>query len=118
MGQHLKRHILKCAGRSMPQFKTIRVVIQLNNRRHILVEKLPSTIGLRGIGSQLRSGKALQKAVHNIYHALLVGHFLHCLYGGNGQPRQHRRSEQAAIRRQSLRNRLGRAHAQIFISRA
>ena len=118
MGQDLERHVLKGAGRPVPQLQAVGAVVQLDHRGDVLAGELPAAVGLSRVGGELGGGKSLQKAVHDVHHPLLVRHLLHGLHSGGGQAGQHRRSQQAAVGGQSLGDGLGRAHVQIFISRA
>ena len=118
MGQDLQRHILKCAGGPMPQLQAVGILVQFAHWGHILMRELSPAISFGRIAVQLRGGKALQKAVHDIDHPLLVGHVPHGLHCGGGQPGQHCRGQQPAVWSQSLCNSLGGTHAQVFISRA
>ena len=104
MGQHLQSHVLKGAGRAMPQLQTEGILIQGVNRSHSGRIKLFRAIGGTHKIGQFLYTELVQKQLHNVNSSLLVGHILQLVQGLTRKFRQISRSQQTSIVSQTFCN--------------
>ena len=117
VGQHLQGHILKGAGRTVPQLQAVGAVVHCTDGGNFLCVELVRPIGVVGVAGQLGGGEVLQERVHDEDRPLLIGHVGHGSQAVWGQLGQHLRRQKAAVGGQALGDGLGGRAAPPLVSR-